>query len=87
MIDDGIRDGDMVLVERRSNARDGEMVVAILPGEEATLKRLYRHPAGYRLQPANATMHASASARSPWRRSQMLMADTPGSARPGTGRA
>lgn len=56
MIDDGIRDGDMVLVERRSNARDGEMVVAILPDDEATLKRLYRHGDGYRLQPANAAM-------------------------------
>lgn len=56
MIDDGIRDGDMVLVERRSNARDGEMVVAVLPEEEATLKRIYRHPQGYRLQPANAAL-------------------------------
>ncbi len=56
MIDDGIRDGDMVLVERRSDARDGEMVVAILPGEEATLKRLYREGTRYRLQPANAAM-------------------------------
>lgn len=56
MIDDGIRDGDMVLVERRETAHDGEMVVAILPGEEATLKRIYRHPSGFRLQPANAAM-------------------------------
>ena len=56
MIDDGIRDGDMVLVERRSEARDGEMVVAILPGEEATLKRLYREGNRFRLQPANAAM-------------------------------
>jgi repressor LexA len=56
MIDDGIRDGDMVLVERRQTARDGEMVVAILPGEEATLKRLYREAGGFRLQPANAEM-------------------------------
>jgi repressor LexA len=56
MIDDGIHDGDLVLVERRSQARDGEMVVAILPDEEATLKRLYREPGGYRLQPANKAM-------------------------------
>jgi len=56
MIDDGIHDGDLVLVERRSDARDGEVVVAILPGEEATLKRLYREPAGFRLEPANAAM-------------------------------
>jgi repressor LexA len=53
MIDDGIHDGDVVLVERRSIARDGEMVVAILEGEEATLKRIYREGDGFRLQPAN----------------------------------
>lgn len=56
MVDDGIQDGDLVLVERRQNARDGEMVVAVLPDEEATLKRLYTEPDGYRLQPANAAM-------------------------------
>ena len=56
MIDDGVHDGDIVLVERRSVARDGEMVVAVLPDEEATLKRLYRDPAGWRLQPANPTL-------------------------------
>jgi repressor LexA len=56
MIDDGIRDGDVVLVERRSNVRDGEIVVAVLPDENATLKRIYREGAGYRLEPANAEM-------------------------------
>jgi repressor LexA len=56
MIDDGIHDGDLVLVERRSDAADGEVVVAILPDEEATLKRLYREADGYRLEPANTTM-------------------------------
>jgi repressor LexA len=56
MIEDGIHDGDVVLVERRSNARDGELVVAILPGEEATLKRVYREAGGYRLEPANRTL-------------------------------
>jgi len=62
MIDDGIRDGDLVLVERRTEAHDGETVVAILPGEEATLKRLYREAGGWRLEPANANLqpiHAS----------------------------
>jgi repressor LexA len=62
MIDDGIRDGDLVLVERRTEAHDGETVVAILPGEEATLKRLYREAGGWRLEPANASLqpiHAS----------------------------
>jgi repressor LexA len=56
MIEDGIHDDDVVLVERRSNARDGELVVAILPGEEATLKRVYREAGGYRLEPANRTL-------------------------------
>jgi repressor LexA len=56
MRDDGIRDGDFVLVESRSAARDGEIVVAILPGEEATLKRLYREKSGFRLEPANSEM-------------------------------
>jgi repressor LexA len=59
MIEDAICDGDLVLVERRSDARDGEIVVAILPGdtgEEATLKRLYREKGGFRLQPANREM-------------------------------
>lgn len=57
MIEDSIRDGDLVLVERRSQAHNGEIVVAVLPEEEATLKRLYKEPDGrYRLQPANSTM-------------------------------
>jgi repressor LexA len=57
MIEDSIRDGDLVLVERRSTAHNGEIVVAVLPEEEATLKRLYKEPDGrYRLQPANSTM-------------------------------
>jgi repressor LexA len=53
MIEDGIHDGDVVLIERRNFARDGEMVVAIVEGEEATLKRIYRERGGFRLQPAN----------------------------------
>lgn len=57
MIDDHIDDGDLVVVERADTARDGEIVVAILDGEEATLKRLYRERNGLiRLQPANAAM-------------------------------
>jgi len=56
MIEDGIHDGDLVLVESRSDAADGEVVVAILPDEEATLKRIYREPDGFRLEPANSTM-------------------------------
>jgi repressor LexA len=56
MIDEQIRDGDFVVVEERPQARDGETVVALVDGHEATLKRLYREGATVRLQPANATM-------------------------------
>lgn len=53
MIEDHIDDGDFVIVEKRETARDGEMVVALLEDNEATLKRFYRHAKGVRLQPAN----------------------------------
>ncbi len=53
MVDDQIRDGDYVVVEKRETARDGETVVALLENGEATLKRLFRDHDGYRLQPAN----------------------------------
>ncbi|MBK7643411.1 MAG: repressor LexA [Planctomycetes bacterium] len=57
MIEDSIRDGDLVLVEKRDHAHNGEIVVAVLPDGDATLKRLYREPDGrFRLQPANAQM-------------------------------
>ncbi len=57
MIEDSIRDGDMVLVERRNDPAQGETVVAVLPGETATLKRYYLEPDGrVRLQPANASL-------------------------------
>jgi len=56
MIEDHIRDGDYVVVERRETASDGETVVALLPNGETTLKRFYHHGNKFRLQPANATM-------------------------------
>lgn len=56
MIEDAIRDGDIVLVERRQHARNGETVVAVLDDGEATLKRYYKERGGVRLQPANAAM-------------------------------
>jgi repressor LexA len=56
MIEEQIRDGDTVIVERRHDARDGETVVAVLRGEEATLKKLQRRGATVRLLPANARM-------------------------------
>jgi repressor LexA len=56
MIDEQIRDGDFVVVERCSEARDGETVVALIRGHEATLKKLQRRGAKVRLVPANASM-------------------------------
>lgn len=56
MIEDAIADGDIVLVERRAHAQNGETVVAVLEDGEATLKRFYREGNGIRLQPANASM-------------------------------
>jgi repressor LexA len=56
MVEDGVLDGDLVLIERRADASEGEMVVAVLPDERATLKRLYREKSGWRLQPAHPTM-------------------------------
>jgi repressor LexA len=57
MIDEQIRDGDYVIVENRKTARDGEMVIALLGGERATLKKLFREGRGkIRLQPANTRM-------------------------------
>jgi len=53
MIDEHIRDGDMVVYERRSNPRNGETVVALVDGEEATLKKFYKEKSRVRLQPAN----------------------------------
>lgn len=56
MIEDQICDGDYVVVESRPEARDGETVVALVGGDEATLKRIYRRGRQVRLQPANASM-------------------------------
>lgn len=53
MIDEQIRDGDLVVIERRETARDGETVVALLEDGEATLKKYYREKERIRLQPAN----------------------------------
>ncbi len=54
MIDEQIRDGDFVIVEKRDSVRDGETVVALLDDGEATLKKFYREKGGkVRLQPAN----------------------------------
>lgn len=55
MVEDGILDGDLVIIARRENADNGEMVVANVSGE-VTLKRLYREGDRVRLQPANSMM-------------------------------
>jgi repressor LexA len=57
MIDEGILDGDYVVIQQQDNALDGEIVVALLDNEFATLKKLYRESGGkIRLQPANTKM-------------------------------
>ncbi|WP_426163462.1 transcriptional repressor LexA [Sandarakinorhabdus sp. DWP1-3-1] len=56
MIDAGIFDGDYALIKRCEDARDGDIVVALIDGEEATLKYLHREKNIVRLEPANA-MH------------------------------
>jgi repressor LexA len=53
MRDEGILDGDYVIVEHRSVARNGERVVALLPSGETTLKTFFREKDHIRLQPAN----------------------------------
>jgi len=53
MIDEQIRDGDFVVVERRETANNGETVVALLEDGDATLKKLYKEGGRIRLQPAN----------------------------------
>ncbi len=56
MIDDQIQDGDIIIVEQRQTAENGESVVAMINGERVTLKRFYVEANGIRLQPANPAM-------------------------------
>lgn len=56
MIEDGILDGDYVIVERNPSPRDGDVVVALLNNAYATLKKFYREANRIRLQPANSSM-------------------------------
>lgn len=56
MIEDGILDGDYVVVQRNPSPKNGDVVVALLDNAYATLKRFYREPSRIRLQPANKTM-------------------------------
>ena len=58
MIDEQIRDGDYVIVNSRNTAENGEMVVALVHGDSATVKKFYRERDGQiRLQPANVGMN------------------------------
>ena len=56
MINAGILDGDIVIVERRNTARNGEIVVAMTDENEVTLKTFYKEKDYFRLQPENDTM-------------------------------
>ena len=56
MIEEGILDGDWVVIEHRGQARDGEIVVALVEGEDATLKRIEQRPGEVTLYPANSSM-------------------------------
>jgi repressor LexA len=56
MINAGILDGDYILVRETSTANNGDIIVALLDEEEATVKRFYKEGGRYRLQPENDTM-------------------------------
>ncbi len=56
MIDDGIYDGDIVVLRQQPTANNGQTVVAIINDNEATLKKIYREKDRFRLQPANPTL-------------------------------
>src|SRR3989344_4798984 len=56
MIEDGILDGDYVIIEEQNTAMDGDIVVALLDSGLATLKRFFREPNRIRLEPANSNM-------------------------------
>ncbi len=56
MIEDGIHEGDMILVEQSEKARNGQVVVALVNGFETTVKRFFDEGEKIRLQPANSSM-------------------------------
>ncbi|CAN5668107.1 hypothetical protein BH23PAT2_BH23PAT2_00880 [soil metagenome] len=56
MVDDGIFDGDTVVIKRQDHATDGQTVVAIIDDNCATLKKIYKEKKRFRLQPANQSM-------------------------------
>jgi repressor LexA len=56
MIDDNIQDGDIVIIEKKLSAENGQSVVALINNEQVTLKKFYIEADGIRLQPANPEM-------------------------------
>ena len=56
MIDDNIQDGDIIIVEKKQSAENGQSVVALINNEQVTLKKFYIEADGIRLQPANPDM-------------------------------
>ena len=58
MIQEGIFDGDNVIIRKQNTANNGETVVALINGNEATLKKIYKVAGGFKLQPANPAIPA-----------------------------
>ena len=56
MIDDNIQDGDIIIIEKKQSADNGQSVVALINNEQETLKKFYNEADGIRLQPANPDM-------------------------------
>ena len=56
MINAGVHDGDIVIVQRQETANNGDMVVAMTEDNEVTLKTFYKENGHFRLQPENDTM-------------------------------
>ena len=56
MIEDGINDGDTVIIRKQNTADNGETVVGLINGNEVTLKRIFKEKNGFRLQPANPSL-------------------------------
>ena len=56
MIDEQVRDGDFVVLQKRGRVQNGEIVVALIEGQEATLKKYFKDGETVRLEPANRTM-------------------------------
>jgi len=56
MIDENINDGDIVIIRNQPTAENGETVVALVNGNEVTLKKIYKEKNGFRLQPANSNL-------------------------------